>query len=125
MNASAVLVFLNDTKLNVELVSSKSQRAAVATLLELLEVLELLELVTVLEDRLELVNVLLEDRLELVTVLLEDRLELVIVLDELVEEALLPPQATPLNVKLVGTWLPGLFTRKPILTLPPEARLPL
>ena len=114
MNASAVLVFLNDTKLNVELVVSNNQRAAVVTLPELLEVLELLELVTVLEDRLELVTVLLEERLELVTVL-----------DELVEEAMLPPQDAPLNVKLVGTWLPGLFTRKPILTLPPEARLPL
>jgi len=123
VNASAVLVFLNDTKLNVELVSSKSQRAAVVTLPELLDTRELLELVTVLEDLLELVTVLLEERLALVIALLEDLLELVAVL-ELVEEAL-PPQATPLKVKLVGTWLPGLFTRKPILTLPPEARLPL
>ena len=113
VNASAVLVFLKDTKLNVEFVVSSDQRAAVVVPEELVELLLLEELTRELE--------LLDEEISEELLELEGTEELLGTLEELP----VPPHATPLKVKLVGMLVVGLLTRNPAFTLPPAARLPL
>src|SRR6187551_799062 len=108
--STPAVFFFTVTKLKVELVLSSNQLAATAAVLLLLlaTLLGLLLLATLL-------GVLL-----LATLL--GLLLLATLLGVLLAELAVPPQATPFKVKAVGM-VPGLFTRKPKLALPPAARL--